>query len=73
MTVQITSRRADTGLPDVMNDYAYDDPVLGYGTYFDDGFSWTDAAGSTLAGSQDDGPIRRGRLGGRGLKWAYGE
>lgn len=46
MTTVVTSRRADTGLPDVANDWAYSDD-----TYFDDGFTWTDHAGSVLAGT----------------------
>src|SRR5262245_38377524 len=47
--LEISSRRADVGLPDVANDYAYDDHLLGHGTYWDDGTTWEDAAGSSLA------------------------
>lgn len=69
MTGRITSRRADVGLPDVANDFAYDDDVLGHGTYFDDGTTWTDAAGSVLAGQQ---PLPT-RLDKRQLRHAFGE
>lgn len=70
MTRVISSRRADTGLPDVMNDFAYDDPTPpGYGTYFDDGTTWEDAAGSVLAGET---PLPT-RLAGRALRHAFGE
>lgn len=72
MARTITSRRADLGLPDVANDFAYDDPELGHGTYFDDGTTWTDAVGSVLAGAHDT--IRmRPRLKGRMLMRVFGE
>lgn len=72
MTQRVTSRRADVGLPDVANDFAYDDPTPpGYGTYFDDGFTWVDAAGSVLAGQQ---PLEvRPRFRGYALRHAFGE
>lgn len=72
MTARVTSRRADTGLPEVANDYAFDDPLLGRGTYFDDGYTWTDAAGSVLAGAHDEIKMRP-RLKGRALRHAFGE
>lgn len=61
MTLPVTSRRADVGLPDVANDWAFLDDLLGdargQGTYFDDGFTWEDHAGSVLAGTE---PLVRG-------------
>ena len=71
MSQPISSRRADVGLPDVANDWAYLDPEFGpgRGTYFDDGFTWTDAAGSVLSGTQ---PLEI-RLSGRALRHAFGE
>lgn len=69
MTRQISSRRADFGLPDVANDFAYADGPDGAGTYFNDGTTWRDAAGSVLAGDQ---PLPT-RLGGRALRHAFGE
>lgn len=72
MAQRVTSRRADVGIPDVANDFAYDDDLLGHGTYFDDGMTWTDAAGSVLAGRHEE--IRmRPRLSGRALRHAFGE
>lgn len=73
MTHRVTSRRADVGLPDVANDWAYLDDLggdaHGQGTYFDDGTTWEDAAGSVLAGQQPL-PVR---LRGRALRHAFGE
>ncbi len=70
MTQAVSSRRADVGLPDVANDFAYDDPrPPGYGTYFNDGFTWEDAAGSVLEGTS---PLPT-RLAGRALRHAFGE
>lgn len=73
MTQRVTSRRADVGLPDVANDWSYLDDLngdaRGQGTYFDDGTTWTDHAGSVLAGQQ---PLVT-RLRGRALRWAFGE
>lgn len=67
MARTITSRRADTGLPDVANDFAFDD-----NTYFDDGTVFEDNAGSVLAGHHDT--IRmRPRLRGRLLQRIFGE
>lgn len=75
MSRTISSRRADTGLPDVANDFAYDDPLLGHGTYFDDGTTWTDAAGSVLAGKMplEEGPTGLSPRGRRRMWAALGE
>lgn len=67
MTQTVTSRRADTGLPDVANDTAFSDD-----TYFDDGTVFADNVGSVLAGRH--GPINmRPRLKGRALMRVFGE
>jgi hypothetical protein len=49
MPAQITSRRADTGLPDVRNHFRCSD-----GTYYADGMTTADMRGSVLAGDMFD-------------------
>lgn len=49
---QIVSRRADTGLPDVVNGFLFSD-----GTYWADGFTWFEFRGSVLAGDKDPRPV----------------
>ena len=53
MGLSITSRRAGTGLPDVANGCRCDDF-----TYYDDGTTTDDLAGSTLSGQQTM-PVRK--------------
>jgi hypothetical protein len=64
MAAQISSRRADTGLPDILNHWAFDD-----NTYWDDGTTFEQFKGSVLAhlnllegrGSTKEGEFKMGR------------